>query len=148
MDSDDLAPAVTAKLLLTAGLGFVSCDSASVAAALSGVAMATEGSVADLSMRNNISFSFSQREVVRVAAGDAVPVRASTTGAGDIGHDAGGTACECLSCIPTLIRRGRGTGSACTPCNRFGKTAPISHASTGRLLFHGSTLHPPAGAVA
>lgn len=87
VDSDDLASAVAAKLRFAASLSLIGGDRAAVAAALSGVAMAAEGSVADLGKRNSVSFGFSQREVVRVEPEDAVPVDALTSGAGDIGRE-------------------------------------------------------------
>ncbi|QBI18867.1 DUF4062 domain-containing protein [Egibacter rhizosphaerae] len=87
VDSEDLASAVAAKLRFAASLGLIGGDRAAVAAALSGVAMAAEGSVADLGKRNSVSFGFSQREVVRVEPEDAVPVGALTSGAGDIGRE-------------------------------------------------------------
>lgn len=87
VDSDDLASAVAAKLRFAASLGVVSGDRAAVAAALSGVAMAAEGSVADLGRRNSVSLGFSQREVVRVEPEDSVPADALTNGAGEIGRE-------------------------------------------------------------
>jgi hypothetical protein len=87
VDSDNLASAVAAKLRFAASLGLIGGDRAAVAAALSGVAMAAEGSVADLGKRNSVSFGFSRREVVLVEPEDAVPVDALTTGAGDIGRE-------------------------------------------------------------
>jgi hypothetical protein len=87
IDSDDLASAVAAKVRLAASLGLVSSDRAAMAAALSGVAMAAEGSVTDLGKRDSVSLGFSQRDVVRVEPEDSVPVGALTIGAGDIGRE-------------------------------------------------------------
>lgn len=87
VDPDDLASAVAARLRFAASLGVVSGDRAAVAAALSGLAMAGEGSVADLGRRNSVSLGFSQREVVRVEPEDSVPVDALISGAGDIGRE-------------------------------------------------------------
>lgn len=87
VDSDELVSAVAARLRFAANLGVASGDRAAVAAALSGIAMAAEGSVADLGRRDSVSLGFSQREVARVEPEDSVPVDALTNGAYDISRE-------------------------------------------------------------
>lgn len=87
IDSNHLPSALADRLRFTAGLGVVTGDRAAVAAALSGIAMAAEGTVADLGRRNSVSLGFSQREIVRVEPEDSLPVRALANGALDIGRE-------------------------------------------------------------
>ena len=87
VDADHLASDIGGKLRVAAGLGVVTGDRAALAAGLSGIAMAAEGSVADLNRRNSVSMGFSQREVVRVEPEDTVPVSALAHGANDIGRE-------------------------------------------------------------
>ncbi|HVF06174.1 MAG TPA: DUF4062 domain-containing protein [Frankiaceae bacterium] len=87
VDADHLATDIAEKLRVAASLGVITGDRAAVAVGLSNVAMAAEGSVADLGRRNSVALGLSLREVVHVDPDDTVPVSALAHGANDVGRE-------------------------------------------------------------
>lgn len=87
IDEQDLAREMGGWVHLASSVGAISGDKATVAAALSGLELASEGSVADVGKRSSASLGFGGQQVVLVPPEDVVTVAALGDGAADIARE-------------------------------------------------------------
>jgi hypothetical protein len=87
IDEPDLARRVEGWVHLASSVGALSGERVTVAAALSGLELASEGSVADVGKRSSASLGFGGQQVVLVPPEDAVPTAALGQGAADVARE-------------------------------------------------------------
>jgi hypothetical protein len=87
IDELDLARVVGGWVKLASSVGAISGAKVTPAAALSGIELASEGSVADVGRRSSASLGFGGQPVVHVPPEDVVPVSALVVGATDIARE-------------------------------------------------------------
>jgi hypothetical protein len=87
IDEKDLVREMSAWVHLASALGVVSGEQATVAAALSGLEVASEGSVADVGKRSSASLGFGGQHTAIVPPEDVVPVAALGDAAADVARE-------------------------------------------------------------
>jgi hypothetical protein len=87
IDEQDLNREIRGWVQLAASAGAMTGDGVTVAAALSGLQIAAEGSVADVGKRSRVSLGSGGQQVALVPPEDVVPVAALGDGAADIARE-------------------------------------------------------------